>query len=307
MKEIIQRLWCSSVEVEGIAASMMMRKADKRYISRCLPLLQAKIDEIKALAANIEEPVEYFDIKPVNDVKTPEVQEPREEKEEQDEQEKPEETSTAPETLATETDSDLLIGENTFAEEIEEEAEPVTLEQAEDSEIAEEEADADEINEVETADEATVPENEVSNSECTEVSKESEPEIKDEIAQSAIFEETEDADISKNSEDSEPKLNVETIQSPEPQPQNATISLDEKLSRKISKNFRQAISLNDKFRFRRELFGNSNQQYDAALDLIAEMSTFDEARDYFLESYGWDAENPDVKSFLAILSNHFSN
>ncbi|MDE7092715.1 MAG: hypothetical protein K2O43_04750, partial [Muribaculaceae bacterium] len=107
-------------------------------------------------------------------------------------------------------------------------------------------------------------------------------------------------------EPEQPKQVEETkVQTPtEPESQ---ISLDQKLSRKISKNFRQAISLNDKFRFRRELFGNSSQQYDAALDLIGEMSSFEEARDYFLDNYGWDADNDDVKSFFEILSNHFND
>lgn len=298
MQEKIQKLWCGAVEVEGIAASMMMRKADQRYISRCLPLLLAKIDEIKALAANIEEPVKSIDIKAINDVKEPEVQEEQEE------------TYTALETLNTEPEAELTPVENTNTEDIEEVTEPVTLEQAEDTEIAEEEAEAEELNEVESAEGTIQPDSESEMLEKSEYSDCSEATNEDEIAQSTEFEETEDSEVpddSENVEISEPTLDVEATQSTEPQPQSNTISLDEKLSRKISKNFRQAISLNDKFRFRRELFGNSSQQYDAALDLIAEMSSFDEARDYFLDSYGWDAENPDVKSFFAILSNHYSN
>ncbi len=95
---------------------------------------------------------------------------------------------------------------------------------------------------------------------------------------------------------------------PDPQPARPEIiSVDEKLSRKVSGDIRKAFSLNDKFLYRRELFGNSAQQYDAALDLISEMEGYEDAETYFLDNYGWNKEDVHVKNFMKILYNHFKS
>ncbi len=83
------------------------------------------------------------------------------------------------------------------------------------------------------------------------------------------------------------------------------VRLDEMLQRSRSKDLKSAFSLNDTFRFRRELFSNSGAEMTDALHLVEAMQSFDEAEDYFYGDLGWDRESDDVKDFMAIIKNHF--
>ena len=92
---------------------------------------------------------------------------------------------------------------------------------------------------------------------------------------------------------------VETFDSPQ-------ISLDEKIARESVKDIHTAFSINDKFRFRRELFSNSIQDYNEAIDIIAAMSSYDEAEDYFYNDLCWDPDNTEVKAFMEIVSRYLT-
>lgn len=95
-------------------------------------------------------------------------------------------------------------------------------------------------------------------------------------------------------------------QEPEPKPR-ADIRLDEKLARQHSRDLKKAFSLNDRFRFRRELFANSDSAMNDSLELVEGMQSFDEAADLFYDSLGFDANNPDVVDFMDIIEKHFSS
>lgn len=86
-----------------------------------------------------------------------------------------------------------------------------------------------------------------------------------------------------------------------------TIRLDEKLARENSRNLRKAFSLNDKFRFRRELFSNSESEMTEAINTIEAMSSVDEALDYFYNDLNWDKSSQEVKDFIEIITHHFSS
>lgn len=66
-----------------------------------------------------------------------------------------------------------------------------------------------------------------------------------------------------------------------------------------------AFCINDRFRFRRELFGNSDAEFSAAMDLVATMDDYDEAEAYFFVERGWNPEQPEVMDFMAIIRNYF--
>lgn len=66
-----------------------------------------------------------------------------------------------------------------------------------------------------------------------------------------------------------------------------------------------AFTLNDRFRFRRELFSNSDAEYSSAMNLIASMESYEEAEEYFLDELGWSLENPEVKDFMDIIQKYF--
>lgn len=65
------------------------------------------------------------------------------------------------------------------------------------------------------------------------------------------------------------------------------------------------FTLNDRFRFKRELFGNSDADFNNTLALVASMENYDEAEDYFLNELQWDPAREDVKDFLDILKKYF--
>lgn len=113
-----------------------------------------------------------------------------------------------------------------------------------------------------------------------------------------VADETEDVEAEDNKEE-ETEANEKASDDSEP------LRLDEKLQRSRSKDLKSAFSLNDTFRFRRELFGNSAAEMTDALHMVEAMHSFDEAEDYFYGDLGWDRESDDVKEFMAIIKNHF--
>lgn len=113
-----------------------------------------------------------------------------------------------------------------------------------------------------------------------------------------VADETEDVEAEDNIEE-ETEANEKTSDDSGP------LRLDEKLQRSRSKDLKSAFSLNDTFRFRRELFGNSAAEMTDALHMVEAMHSFDEAEDYFYGDLGWDRESDDVKEFMAIIKNHF--
>lgn len=84
-----------------------------------------------------------------------------------------------------------------------------------------------------------------------------------------------------------------------------TIKLDEMLSARQSADLSKAFTLNDKYRFRRELFAGSDQDFSHTVNLISSMDSFDEARDYLLHDLCWDPRGEAAEDFLNIIRRHF--
>ena len=114
-------------------------------------------------------------------------------------------------------------------------------------------------------------------------------------------------------EEPEPEIVPEIEAEPEPEiiknvdetAPEAIITLDEAFIRNKAKDLKSAFSLNDTFRFRRELFGNSAADMNDAIDLVNAMNSYEEAEDYFINDLGWDAESDEVGEFMEIIRNHF--
>lgn len=128
-----------------------------------------------------------------------------------------------------------------------------------------------------------------------------EPTAEPDAETSNVADETEDVEAEDNEDniEEEPEANEKASGDSEP------LRLDEKLQRSRSKDLKSAFSLNDTFRFRRELFGNSAAEMTDAIHMVEAMHSFDEAEDYFYGDLGWDRESDDVKEFMAIIKNHF--
>ncbi len=72
-------------------------------------------------------------------------------------------------------------------------------------------------------------------------------------------------------------------------------------------DIRKTMTLNDKFLFKRELFGGNDAELNDTLELLASMHSFDEATEYIYDDLQWDSENPTVKDFMDIIKSYFNN
>ncbi len=65
------------------------------------------------------------------------------------------------------------------------------------------------------------------------------------------------------------------------------------------------FTLNDKFRFRRELFGNSDSEYRETLNHLQSFSNYEEAYKYFIDELGLDIDSTEVTDFFEIVKNGY--
>lgn len=70
-------------------------------------------------------------------------------------------------------------------------------------------------------------------------------------------------------------------------------------------DIRKMFTLNDNYKFRRQLFSNSQESYADTLLKVEKMNSTFEAEDYFYNKLKWDKENPDVKDFMSVISAYF--
>lgn len=66
------------------------------------------------------------------------------------------------------------------------------------------------------------------------------------------------------------------------------------------------LSLNDRFRFRRELFDYSDEDMDEAIKIASAMSSAEEVQDYFYNDLCWDESDPNVVDFMRIITARFN-
>lgn len=70
---------------------------------------------------------------------------------------------------------------------------------------------------------------------------------------------------------------------------------------------RLVFSINDRYRYRRELFAGNDAAFSDALSRVAAMDSYDEAEGYFLDDCQWDPERPEVVDFMAVLRKYFES
>lgn len=69
----------------------------------------------------------------------------------------------------------------------------------------------------------------------------------------------------------------------------------------------RAFTLNDKFRFIREVFGGDERDFNDTLSLIADMDTYAEAEEYITGDMMLDKENPGVAEFLDFIAPYMKH
>lgn len=68
---------------------------------------------------------------------------------------------------------------------------------------------------------------------------------------------------------------------------------------------RAVFNLNDRFRFRRSLFGGSDADFSEAIASLPTFDSFDEASAWFYSDRGWNPEDPEVTAFMEVMKNYY--
>ena len=72
-------------------------------------------------------------------------------------------------------------------------------------------------------------------------------------------------------------------------------------------DLRRAIGINDRFRFKRELFGGNEQIMMETIDLLNKCSSLEEAEEYLDTHFDMQKENDSYLYFIEILHKRFAH
>lgn len=81
--------------------------------------------------------------------------------------------------------------------------------------------------------------------------------------------------------------------------------LNDLLEKQYLSDFRKAFSLNDRFRFRRELFGGDEEKMNRAIADLNEIRSYEEAVSYLHTELKWNLEDEGVADFVKLLEKRF--
>lgn len=98
----------------------------------------------------------------------------------------------------------------------------------------------------------------------------------------------------------QPEVSYKTIH-----PEKTGISLNEILEKQNLSDFRKAFSLNDRFRFRRELFGGNEEKMNKAITDLNDIRSYEESVSYLNNVLCWNVEDASVADFLKLLEKRF--
>lgn len=74
-----------------------------------------------------------------------------------------------------------------------------------------------------------------------------------------------------------------------------------------STDFRRSISLNDSFRFAREIFGGDSEKMNRVIEQVSAMTTLNAALAFLTSKVKIDEENEAMNDFLELLRKHFKS
>ena len=83
------------------------------------------------------------------------------------------------------------------------------------------------------------------------------------------------------------------------------ISLNEILEKKSLADFRKAFSLNDRFFFKRELFGGDEEYMNNTIADIDKLNSYETSLEYINSEFKWDMDNPAVSDFMKRIEKRF--
>ena len=98
-----------------------------------------------------------------------------------------------------------------------------------------------------------------------------------------------------------------TAEAPQSAPVMAkgNVSLNDLLEKKNLSDFRKAFSLNDRFRFRRDLFHGNEEQMNQVIADLNQIDSLEEALCFIDTNLSWDMNNETVADFIKLLEKRY--
>ncbi len=91
-------------------------------------------------------------------------------------------------------------------------------------------------------------------------------------------------------------------------PAESVVSVEPQLTVAAAPAVRRPVfCLNDRFRFRRALFGGSDAEFNAVLDRVASMSGMEEVEDYIYGTLGLEPDSDDTADFMETVRTYFES
>jgi DNA gyrase/topoisomerase IV subunit A len=84
------------------------------------------------------------------------------------------------------------------------------------------------------------------------------------------------------------------------------VLLNDRITKTIYADMKKSLSLNDRFRFQRNLFDNNAALMDKTLEELSHFSTLQEMLDYLDNRFSWDWGNESSGAFREILEKRFT-
>lgn len=81
--------------------------------------------------------------------------------------------------------------------------------------------------------------------------------------------------------------------------------LNDLLEKNNLSDFRKAFSLNDRFRFRRELFGGDEERMNKAIHELNNLHSYEDSMAYLNNELKWNIEDEAVADFIKLLEKRF--
>lgn len=106
--------------------------------------------------------------------------------------------------------------------------------------------------------------------------------------------------------ESEPLEEPQIKDDPEALAEIEAIAFEKPVVMRSLDDLKKLFTLNDKFLFRRELFGNNDDEFNSTLELIASMPSFEETYEYLFEDLEWNPDDKNVKDFVKIIKAFFN-
>lgn len=85
-----------------------------------------------------------------------------------------------------------------------------------------------------------------------------------------------------------------------------TAFLNDLLEKRNLSDFRKAFSLNDRFRFRRELFDADEERMNKVIADLDNIQSYEDSMNYLHQELSWDMEDEAVADFIKLLEKRFS-